>query len=196
MTRPRRRLAPQEQRHVAERPLFEFDIMDEQQMEQVQRNIAKHGLILGIKEPKREKKFKRKPMFVGTEDIQGKTWKKILANKWLPMHPVKLAGEVVSTKKGGWWKFRRDRRNAAKIKKLNEKYAPAVEQINNEYKAEVERALQELIDAVDNGRVNKRNRKYYFSKYQQQVQAAEIKFMNATQAIIEKYGKEFTGKWV
>ena len=47
--------------------------------------------------------------------------------------------------------------------------------------------LQELIDNVNSGRVNERNRNNYFKKYQQQVQDAEVKFMRAAHAIIEKY---------
>ncbi len=188
--RKRIRPEPTAQRH-AEKPLFEFDIMTEQLRAEMKQTVYEHGFVLGIAQPK----YKPKLPGIAT-DIAKKPWKKIIANKWLPMHPIKLGGEIISTKKGGLWKLGRDKRNAAKIRKLNEKYAPEVEAMAREYEAEVKAALQELADAVAAGRVNNGNRNEYFKNYKNKVRGAKTKFQQTAHAITEKYGKEFKGKWV
>ncbi len=192
MTRPRpvERRRP-EPRHTAEKPLFEFNLIAEQLMKEVQTTVDKHGLTLKIGEPKYKSKLR-----TIAKGIVKQPFKDILANKWLPGHPIKLAGEVVLTKKGGLLKFRRDKSNAKKIKALNAKYAPEVEAMSREYEAEARAALQELMTAVNSGKVNERNRNNYFRKYQQQVLDAQTKFKQRELAVTQNFGKEFAGKWV
>jgi len=168
--------------------------------------IDKAGFIFGVKTP--EYKAKLRPTAknlagVVSKKIDGvevtepwKPWRPVLANKWLAIHPLQLGYAIISSKKGGLRKLRRDQRTAKIIEALDKRYTPEAAEMLITYEAETERALQELGAAVSTNQVNSENKNRYIKRYNKKLLDAEVDFNNKSTDIILGYLRELKKKKV
>ena len=155
--------------------------------DRIEHRIEQEAVIPGTKKPVYKSKWP------GIAKNLASPVKNTLTNKSYMIHPLKLGDAIVSSKKAGFRKFRRDKKNYKRANQLDEKYTPLAEKIISDFRAEAQNALNTLAEEIRRDQSGQ-NTRFYLDKYQQAVQKAEIRFQEREAELISNYMKEFKGK--
>jgi len=183
-----------------ERLFYNFEEIGARLQASVEKRIKAEGIRFEPKEPKFASRLGgvAKNVVHPFRNIGGKNTRNFKNQNWLPIRPLKLAGEmgadvVFSTRSAGAFKFWKERKNHKKALVLNERFEPRVTQMTEEFMAEANAALAELQNAVREGRITRENRNFYFEKYEKAVHEAEIKYQQNVSQLLGDYMKEWNG---
>ena len=201
MERRRERRAVQRPVPGSERPFYNFEEIAASLEASVEKRIKAEGVRFNPSKPEFASRLGgvAKNVVHPFRNMGGKNTRNFKNQNWLPIRPLKLAGEmgadvVFSTRSAGAFKFWKERKNHKKALMLNERFEPRVTQMTEEFMAEANAALAELQRLVSEGRITRENRNFYFEKYEKAVREAEIKFQQNVNRLIGDYMKEWKGR--
>lgn len=187
-------------------PTIDFEVMNDRLMKRFQKHCENHAVNIGLggdidrKTIGRLKDASYQPRFRGkaglVRDIADV--RKVILDKWNGIHPLKAADALISTKKTtkkganiGIISFRRAKRRVAGARQLREKYAPAFNQVYEQYKQETLQALSELMDTFESGKINWDNYNWHMERYEEAIKKAEYNFVRDREKLMDAHNKEW-----
>lgn len=178
---------PRERRPVTpvkpERPLFDFQQMQESLIKKVDKYITQDGIVGKTFEPKKQSRWPGLAKGSNPARLLNQSYVK----SWLPFHWITAFEKLTTTTKGRI-QLARDRRMLSKAMKtrkevrVEERTAQAVE----EYRARAIAAMAELQQAVEADKVNQGNRNYYKEKFNDAVEKARRAFQKEMDLVVSE----------
>jgi len=140
------------------------------------------------------KKPKYKPKWLGSDGILRNVIDarptRVLQNKWLLMHPLKLLGAVFSRKKG-LPAYIKDKKLVKRAVALRERYKPEFNKVYLEFKNTTSMVLANLEKAVRENRINAENRNRFLASYGNAIARIEDRFRRKCRKLIRAYATEW-----